>query len=217
MAYIEQLPRDIRNLLKEYATSGPYWFSRLPRDTQNNLLPYLPPVGIRALAAIDPGPINSLPFEFWTDKFEREVGEDGYDIGSYDSYMLAMLAFENKIPIRDRDWNLYDITWSILDYAGRTRQLEYVDELIRLKPHLVLESLGGQALALDYIWEHYPQYRLPLILIDVGEPSPNEFLQDKRVSITADDLRPWKDILFTVHDEYEAADDAIDSLPRTRK
>ena len=184
MAYVQGLPKELRELLREFAISGTIPLD-LPPAIQDKLVRYLDYRGILALREIAPEILARQPPDVWMQKIDEIIGHyDAYD-EDLASYLLLALAVEAGIRIKNK-MDSGDVVWDVFLSAKQTGDFRLFDRMWDINPEKVFASIGANRDALRYIADKHPQYRVPilLMLIAKGDNVPETF-------VSTNDLKRW--------------------------
>ena len=184
MAYVQGLPKELRELLRAFAISGTIPLD-LPPQIQDKLVRYLDYRGILALREIAPEILARQPPGVWMRKIEDITGlEDAYDEDLAD-YLLIALAVEARVRITKK-MDSGDVVWDVFLRAKQNGDFRLFDRMWDIAPEKVFASVSSNSDALRYIADKYPQYRVPilLMLIAKGDSVPETF-------VSTDDLKRW--------------------------
>lgn len=183
-SYVQDLPRELRDLLRQYATSDPYIFTKLPPAVQARLIMFLPPNEILMLRKIAPE-VLVQPDEFWIEKINRDFGADVQDIidgpSDYAVYMIGGLA---TLICSDSGC----ITHKIVLHAEQTGDYEVIDRLMDVSPGNTI--MIGITYLYDYLFDNYPRYRVPLTVFDLAMGRSN-----RHVKVTREEQERWESVL----------------------
>ena len=173
MSRVQALPKELRDLLGRYASSGPYILSRLPKDIQEKLLWYLGPKDIIQINNNFPEVVRGHDVEFWTRKSNRDLGKQGLSAEDVRDYLLYVIADEEGLFDHEdaRRWmgsQLFMYGWVMASIAAeeaiKTGNYNTIDKMMRISPGTVL--WGAYDTLYDYIYTKYPKYRIPLAIIE---------------------------------------------------
>ena len=173
MSRVLALPKELRDLLSLYSTSGPYILSRLPKDIQEKLLWYLGPDEIITINNNFPDLVWGYYADFWTRKSNYDLGKKCLFADDVRDYLLYVIA--NQAGIFDREdvqqWmcdNKLTYGTSITSFAGeeaaKTGNYSMIDRMMAISPGKVI--FGAHDTLYDYIYTKYPKYRLPLMFME---------------------------------------------------
>ena len=189
--YTKKLPREIRELLGQYATSGPYIFNKLPPDVQARLIMFLPPEEILTLRKIAPE-ILLQPDEFWKEKIRRDFGSKNimYIIDGFSDYAVYMIG--TSVDPETRKWvDSSGVTHTMIRYAERTGDYEVIDRLMSVAPGITI--FVGVSQLYDYIFDNYPKYRVPLTVFDMVMQRGK-----RHVQVTREEQERWERMLRNI-------------------
>lgn len=184
-SHVRDLPPELRDLLEQYATSGPYIFDRLPLGLQARLIMFLPPEEILTLHKIAPEILRNQPEEFWIEKINADFRANvKYVIDGPSDYAVYMIGGPRMPKCIDSGC----VTHMIILRSRRTGQYEDIDRLMRVAPGSTI--LVAPGFLYDYLFDNYPRYRVPLTIMDLAMGRSN-----RHVDITRDDQERWGDVL----------------------
>lgn len=184
MAYVQGLPKELRELLREFAISGTIPLD-LPPAIQDKLVRYLDYRGILALREIAPEILARQPPDVWMQKIDEIT--DSYEVYDEDlaGYLLIALAVEVGVRIK-RKVDSEEVVWDVFRRARQNEDFGLFDRMWDIAPEKVFAAISSNSDALRYIADKHPQYHVPilLMLIAKGDSVPETF-------VSTDDLKRW--------------------------
>ena len=209
----KSLPKEIRDLLARYATSGPYILSRLPKKVQEKLLWYLGPNELIKINNISPEVVWDHEADFWTRKSEHDLQRRGLFAEDLRDYLLYVIANEARLfDLEDVQRWMSDpeymqgrnITAVAAEEAVKTGNYSVVDKMMKISPGKVLWSAHDELY--DYIYARYPKYRVPLMFMEAmyGKPERVDLS-----TVTEKDGAYWSAMVAADPEPFE---DAVDRL-----